>query len=271
MKSINERIRENIIKDYGKIQNEIELEKHILQHQEHKANLFENYIEKYFPKNFFMNKKVLEIGCGFGGNIIHLTQNYNCSAIGLDLDSDAIEIAKDIAKENGIDENKFLNCAAENVTTYVKDKFDLIVSMQVLEHVQDVKKSIEEMLSLLNKGGYIYIHVPNYDSKFETHYRLKMPSNKKDDFINMLKTKNIDTEFAESLNFVNKQYFVDILKKVTYEKSFILPYEKEAYNRHFRFSQKNYLLSLFPIAGEILRNIKYFFNKPDSLIVIIKK
>jgi len=271
MKSINERIRENIIRDYGKIQNKLELEKHISQHQEHKANLFENYIAQYFPKDFFKNKKVLEIGCGFGGNIIHLTQNYNCDAIGLDLDSDAIEIAQEIAQENGIDKNKFLNCAAENVTTYVKDKFDLIISMQVLEHVQDVQKSIEEMLSLLNKGGYIFIHVPNYDSKFETHYRLKMPSNKKSDFINLLKEKNIDIDFAESLNFVNKQYFIEILKEITFEKSFILPYEQDSYRKYFRLSQKYYLLNLFPFVGRILRNIKYNFYVPDSIVVVLKK
>jgi len=271
MKSINERIRENIIRDYGKIQNKLELEKHISQHQEHKANLFENYIAQYFPKDFFKNKKVLEIGCGFGGNIIHLIRHYNSDAIGLDLDSDAIEIAQDIAQENGIDKNKFLNCAAENVTEYVKDKFDLIISMQVLEHVQDVQKSIEEMLNVLNKGGYIFIHVPNYDSKFETHYRIKMPSNKKADFINLLKEKDINTDFAESLNFVNKQYFIEILKEITFEKSFILPYEHDAYRKYFGLSQKYYLLNLFPFLGRILRNIKYNCNKPSSIIVVLKK
>ena len=56
MTNIEERIRRNIIRDYGNIQSKEELERYIAQHQKHKANLFEDYIAKYFPKDFFKNK-----------------------------------------------------------------------------------------------------------------------------------------------------------------------------------------------------------------------
>jgi len=273
MKDIEERIKKNIIRDYGNIQSKEELEKHIVQHQEHKANLFEDYIAKYFPKDFFKDKTVLEIGCGFGGNIIHLRKHYTRNAYGIDLDKDAIDIAKDIAIQENIDKDAFLHCAAEEITSKIDTKFDVIISLQVLEHVQDVKKSIEEMLVLLKEGGYIFIHVPNYDSKFETHYRLKMPSNKKEDFIEILKAQGIDTAFAESLNFVNKSYFDDILNslKGEYKLSYILPYDTEFYRKNFNLKQKNVILRYFPFAGKLLRYLIYKVKAPASLVVIIKK
>ena len=267
---IEDRIRDNIIRDYGKIQSKDELERHIEQHQKHKGNLFENYIAPYFPKDFFKNKSVLEIGCGFGGNIIHLTKNYNCNAAGLDLDSDAIEIAKEVAEDEKLDENIFLNCAAEEVTKYIDKRFDIIISIQVLEHVQDVKKSINEMLSLLKDGGYIYIHVPNYDSKFETHYRLKMPSNKKEDFLKMLEDKKIDTSFAKDLNFVNYKYLKNILQKLDINEKYILPWDNELYRKNNHLSQK-FIFKILPNLGNMLRDIIYRFNVPSSIIIIMKK
>ena len=271
MKTIEDRIRDNIIRDYGNIQSIDELEQHILQHQEHKGNLFESHIAKKFPKDFFKDKSILEIGCGFGGNIIHLSKNYNCNAIGIDLDSDAIDIAKEIANNEKLDENIFINCPAEEVTKHIDKKFDIIISIQVLEHVQDIKKSIDEMLSLLNDGGYIYIHVPNYDTKFETHYRLKMPSNRKDDFMEMLNSKGLDSSFAEDLNFVNYSYFKNILTNLTVDERYILPWDVDIYDKRYQIRKNSSIFKFLPKIGYIIRAIVYRFKVPSSIIVIVKK
>jgi SAM-dependent methyltransferase len=47
--------------------------------------------------------------------------------------------------------------------------FDFILSHEVLEHVQDDRASIEEMVRILRSGGRMAIFVPNRGYPFETH------------------------------------------------------------------------------------------------------
>jgi ubiquinone/menaquinone biosynthesis C-methylase UbiE len=50
--------------------------------------------------------------------------------------------------------------------------FDVVTSYQTLEHVTDVRASLEEMLRVLRPGGVLYLRAPDYASFFEPHYRL---------------------------------------------------------------------------------------------------
>ena len=47
--------------------------------------------------------------------------------------------------------------------------FSLILSHEVLEHVQDDRRSVEEMVRTLKPGGRIVLFVPNRGYPFETH------------------------------------------------------------------------------------------------------
>ncbi|MCL4825414.1 MAG: methyltransferase domain-containing protein, partial [Anaerolineales bacterium] len=47
--------------------------------------------------------------------------------------------------------------------------FDLILSHEVLEHVQDDREAVREMIRVLNPGGRIVIFCPNRGYPFETH------------------------------------------------------------------------------------------------------
>jgi ubiquinone/menaquinone biosynthesis C-methylase UbiE len=55
---------------------------------------------------------------------------------------------------------------------YEDDHFDCTTSYQTLEHVQDVRKALTEMLRVTRVGGGAHIHCPDYSSTFEGHYRL---------------------------------------------------------------------------------------------------
>ena len=52
---------------------------------------------------------------------------------------------------------------------YPDNHFDTILSHEVLEHVQDDRKSIKEMVRVLKPGGRVIIFVPNRWYPFETH------------------------------------------------------------------------------------------------------
>jgi SAM-dependent methyltransferase len=49
------------------------------------------------------------------------------------------------------------------------ETFDLIISHEVLEHVQDDSRAVREMIRLLKNGGRLVLFVPNRGYPFETH------------------------------------------------------------------------------------------------------
>jgi len=55
---------------------------------------------------------------------------------------------------------------------FADDSFDLVTSYQTLEHVQNVKECLGEMLRVVKPGGILYLRAPDYNSFFEPHYRL---------------------------------------------------------------------------------------------------
>lgn len=109
--------------------------------------------------------RVLENGCGIGMYISHL-QTYAEHVIGLEYD-----LARAIqARENTVEmKNTSVIGAAGESLPFEDGIFDVILSHEVLEHVQDDRKAVSEMVRTLQVGGRMIIFVPNRGYPFETH------------------------------------------------------------------------------------------------------
>ncbi len=53
---------------------------------------------------------------------------------------------------------------------YRDNSFDVVTSFLTLEHVDDVAKTVAEMVRVTRPGGFLYSVVPNYGSFWEPHY-----------------------------------------------------------------------------------------------------
>lgn len=104
--------------------------------------------------------RILENGCGVGMYVKHLSP-FGGTVIGLEYD---FERAAE-ARKNSSD---ILNAAGESVP-FPSSTFDLILSHEVIEHVQDDQLAICEMVRVLKPGGRIALFVPNRGYPFETH------------------------------------------------------------------------------------------------------
>jgi len=103
---------------------------------------------------------ILENGCGVGRYVEHLSP-LGGTVIGLEYDFErAVE-----AKQNSY---KIINAAGETLP-FPAGSFDLILSHEVLEHVQDDRAAIREMVRVLKPGGRAVIFCPNRGYPFETH------------------------------------------------------------------------------------------------------
>ena len=122
---------------------------------------FYSYLQKKYiiPENL-KNKKVLEIGLGFGtvGNILlQHSKNY----VGLDYAQGPVEMMKTRISWA----NKEATCKAVQGSAlqlpFPDNSFDSVVSIGCLHHTGDIQKSLDEIERVLVKGGEVLIMLYN--------------------------------------------------------------------------------------------------------------
>ncbi len=107
-----------------------------------------------------LDGRMLENGCGVGMYMQHLEAHVG-SIIGLEFDPPR-------ALEAHLHSTHVVNGASEELP-FATSSFDAILSHEVLEHVADDRKSVQEMLRVLKPGGVIVLFAPNLGYPFETH------------------------------------------------------------------------------------------------------
>ncbi len=103
---------------------------------------------------------ILENGCGVGMYVEKLTE-LGGRVVGLEYDLER-------AAEAHINSKEIINAAGEFIPL-PSLTFDLILSHEVIEHVQDDRSALAEMIRVLKVGGRAVIFCPNRWYPFETH------------------------------------------------------------------------------------------------------
>jgi SAM-dependent methyltransferase len=103
---------------------------------------------------------ILENGCGVGMYVEHLSP-FGGQVVGLEYDFERA------AEAHGSSPHIF-NAAGEFIPL-PSGTFDLILSHEVIEHVQDDCKAVCEMIRALKPGGRIVLFCPNRGYPYETH------------------------------------------------------------------------------------------------------
>ena len=117
------------------------------------------------PKN-----RVLEIGCG-RGSFIKKIQQKGADCIGLELNENAVSYGQD----------KKVNILKESIQNHAKnnnERYDVVCSFQVVEHIAKIKEFLQSSINVLKPGGRLVISVPNNDSlilKYYDNIVLNMP------------------------------------------------------------------------------------------------
>jgi len=103
--------------------------------------------------------KILDAGSGIGAYTFWLSKIYPKAKVdGFDIDKGKLEFSKSFAKELGFKNAKFYY--ADISKGKGRNKYDLIVNVDVLEHINNYKKTLSNFYNLLNNSGYLYIHTP---------------------------------------------------------------------------------------------------------------
>ena len=119
------------------------------------------YITQMIKKHFkisdkkinpFNELKILDIGCG-GGLISEPMARLGANVTGIDASEKNIKIAQIHSEENNLKIN-YINSSPERLKE--KEEFDIILNLEIIEHVEDVNLYIDSCSKLLKKGGLMF-------------------------------------------------------------------------------------------------------------------
>ncbi len=128
------------------------------------------YIEQV--KKIDAGSRVLEIGCGEGGNLLPFAQ-MQCECVGVDLDAGRIQIAGEIFREiPGIRMPKFIYKNIYNTVAEETGTFDIIMMRDVIEHIPDQEKFMGFVKRFLKEDGVIFFGFPPWQMPFGGHQQI---------------------------------------------------------------------------------------------------
>ncbi len=117
-----------------------------------------NIKNKYKPLN---GLSVLDIGCG-GGLLSEPMARLGAKVVGIDASDRNIKVAKYHLKKSKL-KIKYLNTSPESLKT--SEKFDIILNMEIVEHVENVNSFIKQSSKFLKKSGIMFIATLNQTLK----------------------------------------------------------------------------------------------------------
>ena len=123
------------------------------------------YIKENIINNFKLKNKskplsgisILDIGCG-GGLLSEPMSRMGANVTGIDASIKNISVAKIHAKKSNL-KIRYLCSSPENLK--IKSKFDVILNMEIIEHVDNVSFFLKSCTKLLKKNGIMFVATLN--------------------------------------------------------------------------------------------------------------
>ena len=201
-----------------------------------------SYIKDNIIKTFGLKKKnkplekikILDVGCG-GGLLSEPMTRLGAEVVGIDASNKNITIAKLHAKKNNLD-IKYICASPEALNN--RSKFDVILNMEIVEHVDDINFFLKSCSNLLKKDGLMFVATLNKTLKsyvfaiIGAEYVLRwLPIGthdwekfvKPEDLINILKKNNLKLDRLDGMKFnlLTDEWKVSKDKSINYIAKFV--------------------------------------------------
>jgi len=134
----------------------------------------EKYVIPYLAPfiKFTKATRVLEVGCGEGGNLVPFL-SLGCHCVGVDLDKSQIDRARSFIDQKL--SNYDLKLFSEDMFLIPEEeigKFDLIFLRDVIEHIHDQEKFMSFIKGFLKSGGIMFFGFPPWTMPFGGHQQV---------------------------------------------------------------------------------------------------
>lgn len=163
-----------------------------------------------FPNINYEGLKVLDMGCGHGAISIDLALKGAKKIVGVDLNDDCIDFAKENLKTNFPQFADRITFVCTDFRTLEENDFDIIISKASFEHILDLDTLLVGMKEKLKIGGKIVTGFgPLYNSPWGDHNRLRhklpwthvmFPAEHFIEKLNKTREKKVETIYDLGLN-----------------------------------------------------------------------
>ena len=120
-----------------------------------RISFIKDMAKQHFSLDGLKNLKVLDVGCG-GGIVCEPLARLGAVVTGIDASFQAVEVAKSHALEQNLDIN-YLCDDFKNL----KNTFDIVTCLEVVEHVDDLQTFLNDLTEKLNLGGVLILSTLN--------------------------------------------------------------------------------------------------------------
>ncbi|MHA1291722.1 MAG: FkbM family methyltransferase [Promethearchaeota archaeon] len=176
------------------------------------------HLQRYKYASKRCKGRILDLGCGTGYGTKTLFDKGN-EVYGADISKNAIQYA-----EKNYKGPKYICCSAEKLP-FVDNNFDVVIAFEVIEHVRDSEKALNEIYRVLKEGGELFISTPNpqhfgnllrrlflnrpYPSKIDTGNIYHIKEFNYNEFVSFIIRKNFKlvSEFGQHLPLIPGKVF----------------------------------------------------------------
>jgi 2-polyprenyl-3-methyl-5-hydroxy-6-metoxy-1,4-benzoquinol methylase len=165
------------------------------------SDFYNNFIE--INNKLENNGSLLDIGCGMG-LAMQFFKKKGFNTFGFDPSEKAVEYCK----KNGLE---VIHAGLDGIDVFENKKFDVVTLFNVLEHLPDPKKTINQIREVLSDKGILMIDVPNDFNDFQIaanenlkldEYWVNAPCHlnyfSKDSLVNLLESSGFKIKICQS-------------------------------------------------------------------------
>lgn len=165
--------------------------------------VFEHIHRYHFASKFVKNKIVLDIACGSGYGTNYMA-NFAQKVYGLDIDNEVILDNISKFRRNNI---QFF-CGNATQLPFADKTFDIVVSFETIEHIDDYVSFLKEIKRVLKNEGILIISTPNKEfSDYHSHYNpYHIREFREEEFTSILKQY-----FSRTISFYQCSGYFDCL------------------------------------------------------------
>lgn len=121
-----------------------------------------DYIDKH--AGGLKGKKIVDVGCG-GGILAESMALRGATTLGIDMGATPLSVAELHALESGVENITYQKITVETLATTQKNTYDVVCSMEMLEHVPDPSSIVRACSELVKPGGKVFFSTINRNPK----------------------------------------------------------------------------------------------------------
>lgn len=121
--------------------------------------------------------EVFDLGSGYGGRTVHYAEQGAARVTGIEISERVVERSAGFAASRGVENVRFVHAFAEDLP-FADASFDLVISYDVFEHVQDPVRAFRELRRVMRPGAHAWLVFPTFLGARASHldYLTQVPA-----------------------------------------------------------------------------------------------